>query len=364
MLTVGLLALLLLVIAESGRGRLFAFTALLGAILPLAAIIARRKRERRWTIGIAGAGAVWIAAAVLLLILTPSGKTNGRVSHTFASGHAFSRYSLANLLPESDQLLLGFSLMPMVDRLLTTAQASELKRLTGSLYRELEADADFHALGSVMSEPYGELLGRTVQSGHSYVYVPTAVDRKQPRMTLVFFHGSGGNFKAYLWILSKLADRLGFILVAPSGGIGNWTADESRVALKNALAAVSRVATIDRARIHILGLSNGGLAISQLAALQGSQFASLIFLSPVFDPTEIQSGSFTVQCRGRRVLVLTGATDDRVPLSYVEENAALLKRSGAQVTSKTFNDADHFLIFSHRTQFLQVLEEWFGTTGG
>ena len=361
MLAVGPLALLLCVVAESGRGRLFACTALLGAILPLAATIARLRRTRRWTLSVVGGGGLWIGATVLLLVLAPSGKTGGQVAHVFVPGQTFPRYSLANLLPEGDQLLLGFSFMPVVDRLLTTTQASELKRLTASLYRELEGDADFHTLGSAMSEPYGELLGQAGKSGHSYVYLPTGADRSQPRATLVFFHGSGGNFKAYLWILSKLADRLGFALVAPSNGLGNWTETESRLGLDNALAAVSQVASIDRTRIHILGLSNGGLAISQLASSQGSQFASMVFLSPVFANEEIRSVSFAEQCRGRRVLVVTGSADDRVPLSYVEENAARMTRTGVKVKLKTFDGAGHFLLFSHRVQLMQVLEEWFFT---
>ena len=363
MLVVGSLALLLLVVAETGRGRLFAVAALLGAILPLVAIIARRKRTRGWTASVVGGGGLWIGAAVLLLVMAPSGKTNGRASHAFAPGHTFPRYSLANLLPESDQLLLGFSLMPLVDPLLTATQASALKRLTVPIYGELEGDADFHALGSIMSEPYGELFGQVAKSGHAYVYVPPGADSRKPAAILVFFHGSGGNFKAYLWILSKLADRLGFIVVAPSGGIGNWTEDESRVALENALLAAAQVAPVDRARIHIMGLSNGGLAISQLAAFQGARFASMVFLSPVFDQAAIRSGSFAGQCRGRRVLVVTGATDDRVPLSYVEENATRMKRAGAQVTLKIFDEADHFLVFSHRAPLFLDLEEWFRAGG-
>jgi pimeloyl-ACP methyl ester carboxylesterase len=123
------------------------------------------------------------------------------------------------------------------------------------------------------------------------------------------------------------------------------------------------VATIDRARIHILGLSNGGLAISQLATRQGSQFASITYISPVFDTGAIRSDSFATQCRERRVLVVTGSTDDRIPLGYVEENSARMTRAGAKVTLKTFDGADHFLIFSHHAQLLQVVEEWFRTGG-
>jgi len=321
---------------------------------------------------------------MLVFVLTPTGQTKpeARVRHMFAAKeHSFSRYSLGNLLPEGDQLLLGFTLMPMIDPLLTMNQGEELKGLTAKLYRELEGDADFRALGSMMSEPYGELFGlpwptgntkpefRTSGStgghedghsgrGHVYVYAPVSPSNSQPKPVLVFFHGSGGNFKAYLWILSKLADRLGFVLVAPSNGLGNWTTQSSAQGLADALAAASHVATVDQEQVRIMGLSNGGLAVSQLAAIQGSRFASVTLLSPVFATSEIRSGSFADQNKGRRVLVVTGGRDDRVPLDYVQQNVALMKRAGAQVTLHSFDDADHFLMFSHRDRLLPILETW------
>lgn len=379
---VGPLAILLLLVSEFGRGRLFAATALLTAILPLAATLAVRSRERRWVRAALGGFGVWFGLVVVLLALVPKGvaRPGAKVMHGLPHNEQTSRrYSLGNLLPECDQLLFGFTLMPLVDPLLTTTQASKLKLMTASLYRELERDPDFHALGSVMSDAYRELFGiawptghanaefrapgsggaRSGHASHSYVYLPSALDRGQPNPVLIFFHGSGGNFKAYLWILSKLADRLGFALVAPSGGLGDWTTAESRRALDHALASVSHVATIDRTRIHILGLSNGGLAISQLAASQGSQFASMVFLSPVFAVPEIHSSSFVEQCRDRRILVVTGGRDDRIPIGYVDENTRQITKAGALLTRERFETADHFLMFSHREQLLPLLEEWF-----
>jgi predicted esterase len=379
------LALLLLVVAASGRGGLFAVAALLTAILPLATAIAWRKRTKRWITGVVIGGGLWLGLTTLVFVLAPTGQTKreARVQHVFvAKNHSFPRYSLGNLLPEADQLMLGFTLMPMVDPVLTMTQASELKSLTATLYRELERDEGFQALGSMMSEPYGELLGLSrpagntgpefrapgsasghqgehSSSGHVYVYAPASSHDGQPKPVLVFFHGSGGNFKAYLWILSKLADRVGFILVAPSNGLGNWTQQSSAQGLADALVAAAQVTTVDRDHVHIMGLSNGGLAVSQLAATQGSQFASSTLLSPVFATSKIRSGSFADQNKGRRVLVVTGGRDDRVPLDYVEENVASMKRAGAQVTLRSFDDADHFLMFSHRDQLLPILEAWF-----
>jgi hypothetical protein len=60
LLAVGPLAMLLMVVANTGRGHLFAGAALFTAILPLVATVAARKRVQRWTIGTIFAGAGWL----------------------------------------------------------------------------------------------------------------------------------------------------------------------------------------------------------------------------------------------------------------------------------------------------------------
>lgn len=360
-LAVGPLSLLLLVVAATWEGRLFAVAALLTGLLPLIGSVAwagRRISWRNWAVSL---GLVWIVASVLVLWRAPTGtgSPRSRITHVYDSSQTrFPRYALGNLLPEGDQLLLGFTIMPAFDPILTAGEASRLKRVTAAVYAELDQDSDFHALGSVMPEAYDEMLGLRFARGHCYVYVPPGVDRKRPSPVLVFFHGSGGCFKAYLWILSKVADRTGCIVVAPSCGFGNWRASSSAAALNSALTAASRETAIDLSRVHLAGLSNGGLAVSQLAAIQGSQFRSLIFCSPVFDDAQITGTSFAKQCGGQAVLVLTGAADDRVPLRYVEGNVAAMTQAGAQVRSTVVADADHFLVFTHRGLVITALASW------
>jgi pimeloyl-ACP methyl ester carboxylesterase len=97
---------------------------------------------------------------------------------------------------------------------------------------------------------------------------------------------------------------------------------------------------------------------SQLAAAEGSQFRSLIFLSPVFDTAEISRRSFAEQCHGQAVFVMTGERDDRVPLDYVSGNIAEMARAGVAARLKTVSDADHFLVFSHRALVIDSLDAW------
>ena len=361
------LSLLLLVVARTWDGRLFAVAALLTGLGPFVIASAWVTKRGLWRRLAAYSGAVWLITACIVLWSAPAGpsSTKGRVAHVYADGRTkLQRYALGNLLPEVDQLMLGFTIMPAFDSLLTNSQASRLKGVTAAVYAEMDRDPDFRALGSVMPEAYDEILGLPFDRGHCYVYVPARVDRSQPSPVLVFFHGSGGCFKGYLWVLSKVADRVGCIVVAPSHGCGNWQAAESETALQNALACASRLAAVDRHRIHLAGLSNGGLAVSQLAGAEGSQFRSLIFLSPVFDTAEISRRSFGEQCHGQAVFVMTGERDDRMPLDYVGGNIAEMARADVAARLRTVSDADHFLVFSHRALVIDSLDAWLQENSG
>jgi len=162
-----------------------------------------------------------------------------------------------------------------------------------------------------------------------------------------------------VWVLSELADKLGFVLVAPTNGMGSWRETQSAAAVESALIAAGRVASIDRTQVHLAGLSNGGLAVSQLAGTQGARFKSLVFICPVFDRGQIGSADFVLQNPGRAMLAITGSRDDRVPLDYVEENVRLINTAGAKIGLQAIPDADHFLIFSHREQLVKILAAWF-----
>lgn len=365
-LLVAPLSLVLLVVAATWEGRGFATAALLAAFAPMFAVNAWEAGRRGRASIAAGMGLAWLILFSWLLWRAPTGTagTSAKVQHlTAGKGGQFRRMALGNLLPEVDQLMLGFTLMPMIDPLLTTTQSSQLKKWTTQIYRELEKDIDFHALGSVMPLVYDELLGGGIKTGHAYIFVPPEIDRTKPAPVLVFFHGSGGNFKAYLWLLSRLADQLGIVVIAPSFGMGNWRPEETRACYEAAIAEASRIITIASDNIHVMGLSNGGMAVSQLAKATELQFRSLIFLSPVFYRDRFHSLFFKQECRGRSVLVITGKNDDRVPVDYVEKAANEMKSSGASVTFEAVDRADHFLLFSDQKLVFGRLAAWLKANG-
>lgn len=352
---------LLLLKCVTWPGRMFAIGALLLGAAPALAWLRPGSPRLRRAGGIAFA--LWLLITLGLILVSPNGRPltpNARVQNRYSDGGwHYPRFSLGALLPEIDQFLLGFQLVPMVDPLFTLQQARSVSGLTRNIYAELEADADFHALGSVMPEAYNAIWGRPFDHGHYFLYVPPHLDRKRPAPALVFLHGSGGNFKAYTWLLSKVADERGMVLIVPTFGMGNWRPQRSAQVVTAALDDAARAVPIDLSHVHLAGLSNGGLGVSYVAASEaGRRFHSLIFLSPVCDERALNSQEFSTQARDKPVFIITGQEDDRIPLPYVQTCAGLMKSAGAHVEMSAYPGADHFLVFSHRQRFLEQLSDW------
>lgn len=354
------LAILLLLTCVTTQGLLFGIAALL---LGMAPALAWFDPERAWARRLSFVClTVWLVIALWLGSTSPTGRAleNARVQNRYTGGESrYHRHALGAMLPEIDQFMMGFRLVPFVDKFFTQNQARQLSSLTQSIYSELEADPDFHALGSVMPAAYDDLWGFNFESGHYFLYVPPHVDRHQPAPALVFLHGSGGNFKAYTWLLSKLADELGMIVIAPSYGMGNWDPKQTAKIIAPILDDAAKIAAIDPKQLHLAGLSNGGLGVTHLAVSGlGERFRSLIFISPVFHDTMLEARTLVPKWKDKSILILSGQNDERVPAPYVNRSAAILKTAGAKVGLKAYELADHFLLFTHREQWMADMSAW------
>ncbi len=266
-------------------------------------------------------------------------------------------WSIGSLLPEVDQIHLGYAVAVAFDPLFTRKQRTELSAMTDTLYAEMNADPEFIAIGSALPAIYREMSFEEFRDRHYFHYIPKNVDRSKPTPTLVFLHGSGGNFKVYLWLLSKVADELGGTIIAPTFGMGNWEKRGGYEAITRAIADAGKHAAIDPDQIHLMGLSNGGKGVCLAESQPGPQFRSLIFLSGVFH-NSIQPAELATRLKQRTVLVLSGGNDDRVPWDYVSGYADKLRAGGLSVTTRPFPDDDHFLFFRQRDEVLRLVTEW------
>lgn len=354
------LALVLLFSGESAASKGFACMAVALGLAPLLLAIAGEKKSRAMRQGALLLFLLAVAAGGWLYAQAPTGQTpdSACIRHCYSGGKdGFRRAALGNLLPELDQFLMGFKLVPFLDPLFTQEQAADLSRWTARIYQELEADADFHALGSAMPHAYDDLWFGRRHHGHSYLYRPASLIPGRPAPVLVFLHGSGGNFKAYPWLLRTVAEHLGAVLICPSYGMGDWDADTAKT-LRQAVDDAAQVQALDRQNMHLLALSNGGKGFSRAGKDLPGMFQSAVLVSPVLETARVADPMFAQSWQGKPVFVITGTADDRIPLESVTSAAAIMEKAGIPVTLEAVPDADHFLLFSHREQVMAQLQAW------
>lgn len=299
-----------------------------------------------------------IGVFIAVLLRTPTGVpvADSPVQHRFWGESTFKRYTVANMIPEIEQINLGFMLMPYFDPILTPKQAGDAASFTIPLYQEMEQDENFHTLGSAMGQAYNDFLGLPFQRDHYYLYIPEYQPTK-PLPAIVFLHGSAGNFKTYTWVWSKLAEAQGVVIIAPSYGFGNW--DEDGVAaVLSAIEDAQQTVAIDPNQIYLAGLSNGGLGVSRLATEHPDLFAGLIFISPVMATDIVDGAAFHSQWAQRPVLVISGDADRRIPIAYVERRVANLRDGGVDVTTVIYPNIDHFLFFAEPDRILDDISIW------
>lgn len=364
-LLLGPLSVWLLFSAQTWTGRGIATAGLIVIALPVTLVLWRRGKARRRLMGRVSAalGVALVAIVAAILIATPDGDggPDSPVRSRFTTNTRPTRFSISNIVPEVEQVNIGLLLMPWLNRLFTSRQASRLAGITFKLYRELESDPHFHRLGSAMGLGYAELLGRPFDVGHYFLYVPRNRG-KGPMPVVVFLHGVCGNFKPYIWLWSKLAEQRGCVIIAPTYGFGKYDRPGSTEAVLRALDDAATLVDIDRDRVYLAGLSNGGLGVSQAATTSPARLRGLIFLSPVMERV-VDTDTFLAAWRGRPVLVITGQADDLVPYEYVSQRVTIMKAAHVNVTEIAYPNEDHFLFFTQADKVCKDISAWLAKNG-
>jgi len=303
---------------------------------------------------------VFFICSLAMLIAVPflnKSFSNSLTGSRFTKEVKLNPYSLSNIIPEIDQINFALSFLHYLDFKITSNQSQEIRQLVNKVYKEISKDKEFQRLNSSLEWSYRELLGRSFDSGHYYFYIPEKYSDK-PLPVLVFLHGSVGNFKAYLWLWSKLAQRVGFVVIAPTFGIGDWQQPGAMDTVRKALVDLKGIVDIDDANIYLAGISNGGEGVSRLALEEGLHFKGLIYISPVMDYNIVDSDLFINSLKKKPILIIAGEKDKRIPIEYIEERVPLWQKRGMDLTLVKYTNEDHFLFFSRTNDILFKIEQW------
>ena len=351
-----------LLIAQTWTGRGLALLVLFLVLLPLLMALGLRSNEWAvlWKRLALACGVVAAVTAGTILVAVPDGHApdDAHVQSRFVGGTArLARFSLANVVPEIEQINVGMALIPHLDPFIDRQQARRLRSFILPAYQEMEANPEFRRLGSAMGWPYAEVLGRPFDVGHYYLYIPR--NRPPgPLPAILFLHGSAGNFKVYIWAWSRFAEEHGYVIISPSFGFGNWYRTGGVQAAERALSDAETVVSLDGERIYLAGLSNGGIGVSRVASEMPDRFRGLIYISGVIEPSVMTSDAFLESWKGRPVLVIHGGADQRIPVTGVRSAAERVEVGDVVVSYVEYPDEDHFLFLARLDEVLDDVAGW------
>ena len=350
---------LLLIHAETCAGRLFAVAVILGLpALVMLWISSFLKRKRRTFMVAAIMGGMAIGLLCIDYGLTPNGLSmSGSAVHScFKGTSAYQRASMANLVPEMDQLILATYVVPALDSLKDRRNTMEMRTQVRAIYGEMQQSPEFECLGSVLNQTYQDLFLGAAPTGHFYEYIPDG--SRQPLPVVIFLHGSLGNFRGYLWVWQRIADQYGFAVVAPTFGAGNWDDEGGEDAIEQVRRYCAHHPRLDPARIYLAGLSNGGRGVCLGARRSPDAYRGLIFISPILEPEVLLSREFVASWKDKPILILHGTDDNRIPIDYIREGVETLERRGMRVDREFYEGQTHFLFFTIRDKVRTRIGEW------
>ena len=302
--------------------------------------------------------ATGVTAFLIALALSPSGKAPAEAEfRSIYDGKAqYRKWSIAQIVPESDQLLIGAKLFGILDPAFEKHQAVDLSNQIKTIYRQLESLPEFHQSGSVLGLCYKSIFSGNQNTGHRFEYVPSGADKPMP--VVLFLHGSLGNFKGYQWVWKTFADANKVAIVSPSYGYGEWRDEQGRKSIKDTLAKCRLDTRFDHSKIYLAGISNGAAGLTECLPHLKKPVAGVIYISPVIEPDQAGRKNFLSKIRNLPVFLISGEEDSRVPIDILRESLAII-RGSANLESHILKNKDHFLFFSEKEKTCELLTNWF-----
>lgn len=194
------------------------------------------------------------------------------------------------------------------------------------------------ALAATASAERPVELGRLRQA---LLHVPAPAAAERPAPLVVALHGAGGRAARMLAELRPMADRYGFLLLAPQSRRQSWDVIAGGYGpdvelLDDALEQVFRRYPVSSSRVAVGGFSDGASYALSLGIANGDVFSHVLAYSPGFAAPETQNGT-------PRFFVSHGTSDEVLPVDRCSRTLVpRLTGAGYDVTYVEF-DGPHVM---------------------
>jgi phospholipase/carboxylesterase len=183
----------------------------------------------------------------------------------------------------------------------------------------------------------------TNERGGFSVYVPEDYDPARAHPLVMALHGGSGHGRQFLWSWVREARSRGVILVAPTAIGQTWSLMDPEVDGANLARALEQVARdwhVDRARLLLTGMSDGGTFTLLSGLDEASPFTHLAPAAASFHPLLLTMAE-PRRLTGLPVYLVHGALDWMFPVSIARTAQHALTAAGAKVTYREIADLSH-----------------------
>lgn len=193
------------------------------------------------------------------------------------------------------------------------------------------------------------------RGGYS-LYIPEAYTPERPWPLVVALHGGYSHGRDFIWTWLREARSRGLVVFAPTSQAMTWSIEHVEIdeqPLRRHLEQVCSRVHIDRSRMLLTGMSDGGTFALALGMSGNSIYQTIVPVSCALPPVDLR------QVKGKRILWVHGAQDWIFPVSWAVQACRDLQQAGADIKMKIINDLSH----TYPGEANDSILKWFGMGG-
>jgi phospholipase/carboxylesterase len=180
------------------------------------------------------------------------------------------------------------------------------------------------------------------------LYIPEDYSSDKPLPLIVALHGGYGQGIEYVWTWLRPARSRGYAILAPKSLGNTWdmtVPSRDTLSVSRMFDEVTRDYAIDRNRVYLTGLSDGGIFTYILGLERSELFRGL---APVAGALHLVVDQMLREGRGKDtpILVIHGVHDFIFPVTFTRQTCNLLTQIGYNVKYEELPDWGHAFPYS------------------
>ena len=176
---------------------------------------------------------------------------------------------------------------------------------------------------------------------------------KEAKKAIILIHGRGATADSIL-SLSSYLNLTDYAILVPQANGNSWypfgfmASDAgNKVSLEQSLLMLEEARTeilkagIPNEQIYLLGFSQGACLSLEFAARNAAKFGGIVAFTGGLIGEKLDAEKYSGDFSGTPVFIGSSDRDFHVPAKRINESADLLRKMGAHVTVKLYEDPDH-----------------------